>query len=913
VKKILNRCVTGVLMLIIMMSTASFSRRPTETDTQIAVANPPHVSNQPVTDDTYSLGEDAAHHIVGISNDEFRAVWVTTVLNLDFPSQQALSADAMKQEIDAIVAHTAALGLNAIIFQVRPTGDAFYESNIFPWSQWLSGTQGQGIPDFDPLAYWIEASHAKGIELHAWINPYRIIHTITNSSDPNTLAPNHPVRLRPELAVGWTDPNGRQGLFLDPGLPEARQLIFDGIADLVRNYHVDGIHIDDYFYPGTDFDDAASFARYGNGMDLHDWRRENVNELIKGIQSVIRALNDELGRNVRWGVSPTAIWKNESSNPYGVPTTRGMESYHTLYADTRRWVMEEWVDYINPQIYWYIGFEIADFEAVFNWWVDLCRGTNVDLYIGHAAWREDLNHQPPRWDGEMVRQLEMVAACDVTAGSVFFRFESLQGAVGNAIRNFYMRQGRQPIMVLDTLTVGTPQQDTTLTAASASGFHITGTSDPYEILYMNGAVVLNRTVEGFFSVFAPLDAGVNVFTFSQAGQDDVTRRITLNAPGTPDPPAPAATVTQITTPTYATVTDGAAWVFPGHTTAGGSDWMLLPGQQDRVIAESSNGFVRLSNGMWINRNHVTLRTENAFIENVLRNGVYHAGAYYDMIVWQSDMFPAAYAGFDGQTLTIYFGMHTEAPPLTLPANLSETMFSSVRSGMHGITPYHAFTIRDDVRFEGHFIDFDNGEFRLHLRRRRTLTPGDMPLVGITIVLDPGHGGEEYGAIGPLGGHLSEKDLTLINSLKLAERLTALGANVHLTRDDDTTVTLQERVDLSWRVMPDLFISLHVNSVAETTNAANISGFTVWYRNAGSVNISRIFLDFMHDINPATTRYRNINQANFFVCRPQWVPSVILESGFIVNIDDFVWLIDPVMQDKMADAMVESILSYFIAV
>ena len=905
-KKMLNRGITVVLILVLLITASSFSRLPANTYPRINADNQPYVS-----DDAYNLGEDAAHSIVGISDGEFRAVWVATVLNLDFPSRQDLSADAMKREIDDIVARTAELGLNAIIFQVRPTGDAFYESDIFPWSQWLSGTQGRGIPGFDPLAYWIEASHAKGIELHAWLNPYRIIHTVTNSSDPNTLAYNHPVRLRPELSVGWTDSSGRQGLFLDPGLPEARQLIIDGVAEIIRNYNVDGIHIDDYFYPGTDFDDAASFARYGDGMDLHDWRRENVNELIQGIQSIIRELNEELDKNVRWGISPTAIWKNGANHPYGVPTTRGMESYHALYADTRRWVMEEWVDYINPQIYWYIGFEIADFEAVLNWWADLCRDFNVDLYIGHAAWREDINHQPPRWDGEMVRQLEMVANCDVAAGSVFFRFESLQGTVGYAIRDFYRRQGRQPVMILDTLTVGTPQGDATITAApdAAAGFHITGTSDPGETLYMNGVAVENRTIEGFFSVFAPLEAGVNVFTFSQEGQEDVTRRITRNTPG-PVTPAPTPTVTQITTPTYATVTSDAAWIFSGNTTAGGSDWMLLPGQRDRVVAESSNGFIQLSNGMWISRNHVTLRTENAFTENVLRDGVYRAGEHYDMIVWQSDIFPAAYAGFDGSVLTVYFGMHTEPPPLTL--DLSETMFSDARSGMSGDTPYNAFTIRDDVKFEGHFIDFEYGEFRLHLRRRRTLAQGDTPLAGITIVLDPGHGGDEYGAVGPLGGALPEKNLALTNSLRLAERLTELGADVYLTRDKDVNVTLQQRVDLSWRVMPDLFISLHVNSVAETTDAANIKGFTVWYQNAGSVSIAQTFLDFMHDINPATTRYRRINEANFFVCRPQWTPSVLLESGFIVNIDDFVWLIDPVMQDEMTDATVEAILDYFAA-
>jgi len=855
---------------------------------------------------------------VDMRNDEFRGVWVTTVINLDFPSSQGISAQAMKREIDSIIARTVDMGLNAIIFQVRPTADAFYESGIFPWSHWLSGTQGVGIADFDPLAYWIEQSHAHGLELHAWINPYRVIHTITNSSDPNTLAENHPVRLRPELAVGWTDTNGRSGLFLDPGLPDARQLIIDGIEDLIRNYNVDGIHFDDYFYPDTNFDDAATFARYGGDMDLHDWRRENVNTLIRDIQTKINSLNSELRRDVVWGISPTAIWKNASSHPLGVPTTRGMESYHSLYADTRLWVTEGWVDYIMPQIYWYIGFEIADFEAVLNWWIDLCRGTDVRLYIGHAAWREEDDHQSPRWRGEMIRQLEMLAESDIVQGSVFFRYMHLRGSVGDAIRDFYAQKDlvqqnvRRPVMTLDTLSVGTPVRNTTMTAApdATVGFNITGTSLADRPLYLDGVEVTNRTVEGFFSVHVPLEAGENVFTFTQEGQPDAVRIITRNPPAPAPEPTPPATITQVTTPRYATVISDAAWVFPRNTTTGGSDWMMSRGQQDRVIAESSNGFLRLSSGKWVRSDAVTVQTHSTFIEDVLRNGEYRVGGYRDMVAWQSDVFSGAYAHFDGTVLTVYFGMHTQTPPLRLPTNLSETMFYSVDSGINDGVPYIAFTIREDAGFDGHYISFENGEFRLNLRRRRSLAQGDKPLTGITILIDAGHGGEDYGAIGPLGRDMAEKDIVLINTRRLAARLTNLGATVFLTRNDDITVSLQDRIELSRRIKPDLFLSLHVNSVAETTNATNIRGFTVWYRNPGSAAFARTILDNMYDINPGTNRYRNINQSNFFVCRPQWAPHVLLESSFIVNIDDFVWLIDPNEQNRMADATVEAILEHF---
>jgi len=864
--------------------------------------------------------DQSIYEVVEIIEEDFRAVWVASVLNLDFPSRRDLTAAAMKREINEIVTRSAELGLNAIIFQIRPTGDSFYESDIFPWSHWLSGTGGQGIPDFDPLEYWIEACHAKDIELHAWLNPYRIIHTSTNSSDPNTLSEDNPVRLNPELAVGWAQSNGNKGLFLDPGLPEARKLIIDGIAEVIRKYDIDGIHIDDYFYPGTSFNDEASFERYGSGMDLADWRRENVNTLIRDIQTTIRDLNEELDKKVRWGISPSAIWKNNSIDPLGVPVPSTFESYHLLYADTRLWVEEGWIDYICPQIYWYIGFETADFESILNWWIDLCKDSTVDLYVGHAAYRENENDQPPHWDGEMLRQLEMTEVSDTVKGNVFYRFHSIRGSLGNVIRDFFVEEEesepRQPVMILDTLSVGMPEKDVTInaSAANAPGYNIVGTSIPDIPLYLNGEEVTNRTIEGFFFIYVPLESGVNEFTFTQEGQEDVTRKITRSSGGGDGSGggggSSGATITQVTTPRYATVNSDEAWLFPSNTISGGSDWMLSRGQRDRVVATSSNNFVKLSCGMWINQNAVTLRNENASIENVLKNGIYRTGATFDVLVWESSVFPAIHAEYDGIDLTVRFGMHTQPPPLNMPADLSRTIFSDFSSGVEDNVPYYKFTLRYGVNFEGYFVEQEDDEIRLYLKKRKTLAPGDRPLSGITIVLDPGHGGEHSGAIGPMGSELAEKHLVLTKSLIIAERLQKLGATVHLTRDTDVDVTLQERVNISRRIKPDLFISVHINSVAETTNAENIRGFTVWYRNHNTVSISQTMLDVLFLIIPDTNRHKTINQANLFVCRPVWAPSVLLEAGFIINIDDFVWMIDPKNQSEMADATVEAILEYF---
>ncbi|MCL2820578.1 MAG: family 10 glycosylhydrolase [Oscillospiraceae bacterium] len=866
-----------------------------------------------ITDDGDDIVEDIPEE-----DEDFRAVWVASVMNLDFPSRRNLSAAALKREIDEIVSRSVQLGLNAIIFQVRPTGDSFYKSEIFPWSHWLSGTQGQGISDFDPLEYWIEACHENGIELHAWLNPYRIIHTVQNSSDPAILSPDNPVYKNPELAVGWSNSSGNKGLFLDPGLPEARQLIIDGITEIATNYNVDGIHIDDYFYPGTNFNDSESYGRYGNGMELDDWRRDNVNTLIKEIQKTIREINNEHEKEIRWGISPSAIWQNTNSDPLGVPVSSTFESYNLLYADTRHWVMEEWIDYICPQIYWYIGFETAGFEPILDWWVDLCRDYDVDLYIGHAAYRENEKDQPPNWDGEIIRQLEMTEGFEEITGNVFYRFHSLKGMLGNTIRTFFLGEDdteRLPVMVLDTLTVGMPENDTILTASAsnAPGFNVVGTSVPGIPLYLNGEEVTNRTLEGFFFIFVPLESGENVFTFTQEGQEDVVRKITRNRPGGGGGGGgggAATTVTQVTSPRYAAVTTDEAWLLPGNTSTGGSDWMLSKGQRDRVVSVSSNGFVKLSCGAWVNDNNVSIRSESALTENVLKNGVYKREKNHDILVWETSVFSAVYPVFDGKTLTINFGMHTEAPPLNLSGGLSQTLFSNHSSGVRDGVPYHEFTVRNDVNLEGYFVEFENNELRFYLKKRKTLAQGDKPLTGFSFVLDAGHGGEHNGAIGPMGSEFAEKHLTLINALKLAERLEDLGAAVYLTRDDDSTVSLQERVNISNNHKPDLFISLHINSVAETTNATNIRGFTVWHRNPNTEDISQTMLDVMHMINPATNRHKNINQSNLFVCRPAWTPSVLLEAGFIINIDDFVWLIDPTQQDRMADATVTAILEYY---
>ena len=356
------------------------------------------------------------------AQDGMRGVWVATVANIDYPSRQGLTADELKSEADTILDNIAAMGLNTVFFQVRPSADALYQSDIFPWSCYVSGTVGQA-PDqgFDVLSYWVEAAHSRGLQLHAWLNPYRI--TRSGQEELDALPETSPARQHPEWVVEY-DGN----YYFNPGLPAVQQLVVDGAAEIVRNYDVDGIHLDDYFYPGTDFNDAAAYERYGADFDdIDDWRRDNVNDLIATLDETLHAINLELA----FGVSPAGIWDNKSDNPKG-SETNGRSSYREIYCDSVEWIKRGTVDYICPQLYWSIGYEIADFEVLVDWWQDVVSTSDVALYIGIGAYRAAEAEPGDIWYGtaELERQLEMLDNSIDIQGEVFFSYSSLMDVQG---------------------------------------------------------------------------------------------------------------------------------------------------------------------------------------------------------------------------------------------------------------------------------------------------------------------------------------------------------------------------------------------------------------------------------------------------------------------------------------------------
>lgn len=350
------------------------------------------------------------------NSEDIRAVWLTTVYNSDFPSvSNRGNAEAQKSELIEKLDKLKDTGINTVIFQVRPKADALYKSDINPWSDVLTGTQGLD-PNYDPLAFIIEECHKRGMEVHAWLNPYRVT---TSGTDVSVLSSNHPARLHPEWLI-----EHKSALYYNPDLTAVKEHIRDTVAEIVRKYNVDGIHFDDYFYPsnyplpeGETLDGVVANAR-----------RENVNEMVKMVYDTIKSINP----NVSFGISPMGIWKNNVSDPTG-SATKGQEAYYTVFSDVRSWIQSGIIDYVVPQIYWETGHPSADYETLVSWWNNEVKYSNVKLYIGQALYKDVVSAQ-------IDEQLKINEKYDNVQGSFFFSakdiFENRQGCV-DKIKSYY--------------------------------------------------------------------------------------------------------------------------------------------------------------------------------------------------------------------------------------------------------------------------------------------------------------------------------------------------------------------------------------------------------------------------------------------------------------------------------------------
>ena len=368
---------------------------------------------------------------------EFRAAWIATVDNIDFPSRKNLSPDEQKAELLASLDLARSLRLNAVIFQVRPMADAIYKPGPEPWSEFLTGQMGKP-QNFDPLAFLVAEAHKRGILVHAWFNPYRAYHPAAKTISDDHISKQHPEFVRQYGRYLWIDPT-------DPaGQKHSLEVIKDG----VRRYDIDGVHFDDYFYPYAendaagkriDFPDEANWQTYkknGGKLDRDDWRRASVNTFIEAVGREIKKIKPE----IVYGISPFGIWQPEPDK--GI---KGFNSYAELYADSRKWLQDGTVDYLAPQLYWETARDGQSFPVLLDWW----KSQNTKhrfIWPGIAAYR--IGSTKTFTAGEIANQIELTRKMRETTGAIYFSFKSLRndmGGIQNLLRSeVYKRDAITP-------------------------------------------------------------------------------------------------------------------------------------------------------------------------------------------------------------------------------------------------------------------------------------------------------------------------------------------------------------------------------------------------------------------------------------------------------------------------------------
>lgn len=364
---------------------------------------------------------------------EMRAAWIATVNNIDWPSKPGLSSDVQKEEYIKLLDRLKDLGMNAVVVQIRPVADAFYPSAIAPWSYWLTGKQGKAPePYYDPLKFMIKEAHKRGMEFHAWCNPYR---AVFNTRKAYRISKGSPVKLHPD----WMITYGSKEYF-NPGLPQVRSFLVKVIKDIVKRYDVDAIHFDDYFYPyhipGKRFPDEKAYKKYGNGLEKAAWRRHNVDTVIQMLSKAIK----ETKSWVKFGISPFGVWRNYSEDrPMGSKTHAGITNYDGLYADILLWLKKGWIDYVTPQLYWDFKLKAAPYGLLLKWWAKHTYGRQ--LYIGQSVYRIG---QKGAWrqPDEMPRQIAANRTYKTVKGSMYFSastFDRNPLGFNDSLRNHYYK------------------------------------------------------------------------------------------------------------------------------------------------------------------------------------------------------------------------------------------------------------------------------------------------------------------------------------------------------------------------------------------------------------------------------------------------------------------------------------------
>lgn len=360
---------------------------------------------------------------------EFRAAWIATVSNIDWPSKPGLPSVQQQQELISRLDALKAMGCNAVILQIRPASDAFYNSAIEPWSRFLSGKQGQQpFPAYDPLTFAVEEAHKRNMELHAWFNPFRAL--TDSKKNPNPAS--HVTYTHPDWIISY---GGKS--YIDPGVPEAREYVTKVIMDVVKRYDIDGVHLDDYFYPyriaGVEFGDGKSYARFKESFEnKEDWRRGNVSSFVATLYNNIKSEK----RYVKFGISPFGVWRNASKDPEGSATRGGQTCYDDLYSDIILWQRKGWVDYTLPQLYWEHGHRAAAFEILLPWWEN--HSYKRHMYYGLGVYRM-AESKAPVWQGthEILSQIAEIREKSENPGVVFYSassFNKISSALSDSLK-----------------------------------------------------------------------------------------------------------------------------------------------------------------------------------------------------------------------------------------------------------------------------------------------------------------------------------------------------------------------------------------------------------------------------------------------------------------------------------------------
>ena len=369
--------------------------------------------------------------------NEFRAVWIATVANIDWPKSNIDAVEKQKADFIEILDSYKKMNYNAVIVQIRSAGDAFYPTDLAPWSRYLTGKEGKApSPYFDPLEWMITEAHARGFEFHAWLNPYRA----TMDSRTEIVSPNHDFYKHPEWMIKY---GGKY--YYNPALPEVQTHLVTVVNEVVRTYDIDAIHFDDYFYPyrikGEEFNDRVSFTKYGGGLSLEDWRRSNVNNLVKCVSYSIKNIKPW----VQFGISPFGVWRNKSVDPKGSETEAGQTNYDDLYADPLAWMENNWIDYLVPQLYWSLDHPKASYSKLLKWWSE--NSKNTAIYIGNGTYKINTDSDK-KWNNpyEIPNQIDITRTYKNIQGNAFFSAKSFVKKNQNVAQLLLENQYKYPAL-----------------------------------------------------------------------------------------------------------------------------------------------------------------------------------------------------------------------------------------------------------------------------------------------------------------------------------------------------------------------------------------------------------------------------------------------------------------------------------